>query len=79
MTRSMSENRFHNLCLDNALVSRISERDRFMFVCRLHSFGGDVMALQAGKRPHPEDIHPAFLGYFHRPRSPKAAWNPTVI
>eukprot|EP00752_Nemacystus_decipiens_P008302 g7422.t1 len=38
----------------------------------------DCRSGQAGKRPHPEDIHPAFLGYFHRPRSPKAAWNPTV-
>ncbi|CAM9873724.1 unnamed protein product [Ectocarpus sp. 6 AP-2014] len=34
--------------------------------------------LQVGKRPHPEDIHPAFLGYFHQRRSPKGAWDPAL-
>ncbi|CAM9441219.1 unnamed protein product, partial [Scytosiphon promiscuus] len=32
----------------------------------------------AGKRPQPEDIHPAFMGYFHRKRSLKEAFDPAV-
>lgn len=33
---------------------------------------------QTGKRPQPEDIHPAFLGYFHRRRSDRGSRDPMV-
>lgn len=37
-----------------------------------------ITMLQAGKRPQPEDIHPAYLGYFHRKRINGNAWDASV-
>ncbi|CAM9150534.1 unnamed protein product [Ectocarpus sp. 12 AP-2014] len=44
----------------------------------LEDYHHQCSLVQVGKRPHPEDIHPAFLGYFHQRRSPKGAWDPAL-
>lgn len=63
---------------ERAFLSPHKSARLFVLYCPLFILWCDGAGMQAGKRPHPEDIHPAFLGYFHRPRSPNAAWDPVV-